>query len=149
MKGLTRFCVATLFLVAGCGLFTGNDDEEARLRAAEVRWTRASVQDYQIVVQYLCFCGYTRPVRLTVRSGNVVSRVDAETGEAVPSYATHIADVAGLFQLIRDAIDDDAHILEASYDGNFGYPKFVNIDYVKNAVDDELQIRTSEFQPLR
>ena len=139
---------ALVVLAAGCSIITGNDDDDD-LRAAERRWNRSAVQDYQVVVQYLCFCGYTRPVRLTVRSGNVVSRVDAETGQPVPAFGEHVRDIAGLFALIREAIDDDAHVVDVSYDAVYGFPKFIDIDYVANAVDDELQIRTTEFQPQR
>lgn len=147
---LTRLAAgAALALGAACGLVTGtSDDDEDALRKAQVRWSSARVQDYTVVVQHLCFCGYVRPVRITVRSGAIVSSVDAETGEPVPSYAT-VRDIAALFTLIRKAIDDGADRLEVTYDSQLGYPTFINIDYIKNAVDDELQVRTSEFQQLR
>ena len=150
-RSLTRFAAAAaLALSAACGLITGtgDDDDEEALRSAQVRWNSARVQDYSVVVQHLCFCGYVRPVRITVRAGAVVSSVDAETGEPAPSYAT-VRDVAGLFTLIRKAIDDGADKLEVTYDAQLGYPTFINIDYITNAVDDELQVRTSEFQQLR
>lgn len=150
MASLTTRLLLLGTLVAGssCGI-TGNDDADADLRRAQTRWTRSGVQDYSIVVQYLCFCAYTRPVRITVRFGNVVSRVDAETGQPVPEAGNHIRDVQGLFALVREAIDRDAHRLEASYDATYGFPKEIDIDYIGNAVDDELQIRTSEFLPMR
>jgi hypothetical protein len=117
------------------------------LRQAEQRWVQAGVQNYTIVVQRLCFCGYTRPVRVTVRQGQIVSRVDAETGEVAPPQANNITEVLGLFALIRDAIDRDAYRLTVTYDGTTGIPLQINIDYIGNAVDDELNVRASEFQP--
>lgn len=151
MPRLTRGVVTGLaFLVgAGCGSITGNDEEDSALRRAEQRWSRAGVQDYQVVVQNLCFCGYTRPVRITVRFGAVVSRVDAETGEPVPTYGENVRDIAGLFDLIRDAIAQDAHELDVTYDATYGFPTLITIDYIRNAVDDELTVRTSEFQRMR
>jgi hypothetical protein len=149
--GLTRLAAgAALALSAACGLVTGTDDndDDKALRTAQILWNSAGVQDYTVVVQHLCFCGYVRPVRITVRSGAVVSSVDAETGQPVPSYAT-VRDIAALFTLIREAIDDGADRLEVTYDAQLGYPTFINIDYIKNAVDDELQVRTSEFQQVR
>jgi len=151
VRSLTRIAAAAaLALSAACGLVTGtgDGDNEEALRNAQVRWNAARVQDYTVVVQHLCFCGYVRPVRVTVRSGAVVSSVDAQTGEPVPSYAT-VRDIAGLFALIRKAIDDGADRLEVTYDGQLGYPTFINIDYIVNAVDDELQVTTSEFQRNR
>lgn len=153
MISLTRRTITSLTLLAtaGCGLITGNDggDDESALRRAEGRWSRSGVQDYQVVVEYLCFCVYTRPVRITVRFGNVVSRVDVQTGQPVPAAGDHVRDLAGLFALIRDAIARDAHRLDAMYDSTYGFPTLIDIDYIQNATDDELQIRTSEFQPLR
>jgi hypothetical protein len=138
-----------LLVGAGCGLITGNDDEDSALDRAELRWSGSGVQDYQIVVQNLCFCGYIRPVRITVRFGAVVSRVDAETGEPVPTYGENVRDIAGLFDLIRDAIAQDAHSLDVKYDATYGFPTLITIDYIRNAIDDELTVKTSEFQRLR
>ena len=140
---------AVLLAGARCQLSTDNDDAESDVRRAQARWHRSGVQDYQIVVQYLCFCAFTRPVRITVRFGNIVSRVDAETGQPVPAEGNHVRDVAGLFDLVLEAIDRDAARVDASYDATYGYPKMIDIDYLANAIDDELQIKTSEFQPLR
>ena len=151
LSRLTRSVMAGLALLVGtgCGLITGNDEEESALRRAELRWSRSGVQDYQVVVQYLCFCGYTRPVRITVRFGNVVSRVDAETGQPVPPFGENVRDVAGLFDLIREAIAQNAHTLEVTYDATYGFPTLIDIDYIQHAVDDELRVKTSEFQPMR
>ncbi|MGH7710169.1 MAG: DUF6174 domain-containing protein [Gemmatimonadaceae bacterium] len=151
MDSLTRRAVtsALVVLAAGCGLITGSDDEVADdLRRAQNRWNRSGVQDYQIVVQNLCFCGYTRPVRITVRFGNVVSKVDAETGEPAPSYA-NAREVARLFDLVREVINQGADRIEVAYDATYGFPTRIDIDYIRNAVDDELQVRTSDFQPMR
>ncbi len=141
---------AALALFAACGLVTGpgDGDNDKALRSAQIRWNAARVQDYTVVVQHLCFCGYVRPVRVSVRQGVIVSSVDAQTGEPVPSYAT-VRDIAGLFALIRDAIDDGADRLEVTYDAELGYPTLINIDYITNAVDDELSVTTSEFQRNR
>lgn len=151
MARLTRSVMAGLTLLVGasCGLITGSDDKESELRRAELRWSRSGVQDYQVVVQYLCFCGYTRPVRLTVRSGNVVSRVDAETGQPVPSFGENVRDIAGLFDLIREAMGQNAYRLDVTYDPEYGFPTLIDIDYIQHAVDDELRVTTSGFQPTR
>jgi hypothetical protein len=150
-KRLWRLYVIVGGLVmAGCGTITGGNDEASdALQAAEARWSRQGVSDYQVVVRYLCFCAYTRPVRLTVRFGNVISRVDAETGEPVPAFGQHVRDIAGLFDLIRDAIQRDAHKVDVTYDRTYGYPTRIDLDYLVNAADDELEVTVSQFQPQR
>ncbi|MGQ0641168.1 MAG: DUF6174 domain-containing protein [Gemmatimonadaceae bacterium] len=150
--GLTSAALVSglVLLAGGCGLPTDGDREDLLdLQAAERRWAQSGVQDYQIIVQQLCFCGYTRPVRITVRLGNVVSRVDAESGEPVPQQGENAREVRGLFALVRDAIDRDAHSMSVTYDATYGIPLQINIDYIANTVDDELTVRASEFQPLR
>ena len=151
LVSLTKVVPAALVLfAAGCGITDNeSDDNEMDLRVAEQRWLRSGVQDYQIVVQYLCFCGYVRPVRLTVRSGNIVSRVDAESGEPVPPQGSHIGAVPDLFTLVREAIEQDAYSLTVTYDATYGFPTQINIDYIGNAIDDELHVSASQFQPAR
>jgi hypothetical protein len=150
---LTKAAVPTAFLLlfaVACGITdTDADDDVVDLQIAEQRWLSSGVQDYQIVVRHLCFCGYVRPVRLTVRSGSIVSRVDAETGEPVPSQGNHIGAIPDLFDIVREAIDRDAHSLSVTYHATYGFPTQINIDYIGNAVDDELQVSASEFQPMR
>ncbi len=154
MRSLVRLTkavpAALLLFAAGCGITDNeSDDDEIDLRIAEQRWLRSGVQDYQIVVQHLCFCGYVRPVRLTVRSGSIVSRVDAETGEPVPPQGSHIGAIPDLFDLVREALEQDAYSLAVTYHVTYGFPTQINIDYIGNAVDDELAVKASEFQPMR
>jgi hypothetical protein len=144
-----RWVAAGALVAAACGNITGHSGATADLREAEARWNRQGINDYQVVVRYACFCGYTRPVRMTVRFGNVVSRVDAETGEPAPAFAEYVRDIEGLFDLIREAIERKAHKVDVSYDRVYGYPTSIDLDYLFNAVDDELQVTVSWFQPQR
>jgi hypothetical protein len=140
---------ATFAFVSACSLVTGtSDDDEEALRDAQIRWNNSRIQDYRVVVQHLCFCGYARPVLVVVQAGVIVLSADAETGEPVPSYAT-VRDIPALFTLIREAIDQGADRLDVKYDPQIGYPREIKIDYVSNATDDELTVTTSELRPLR
>lgn len=147
--------IALAALVVSASCYQASDAAaDANLRVAHTRWTRSGVQDYSVVVQYLCFlraqsiCPYTRPVHFTVR-GKVVSRVDAETEQPVPQAGSRITDIEGLFDLVRQAIDRHAYRIAVSYDATYGYPKLIEIDYLENGIDDELQIKVSSFQPAR
>jgi len=35
-----------------------------------------------------------------------------------------------------------------TYDSTYGYPVEINIDFIKNAIDDELYLSASEFEVL-
>ena len=45
--------------------------------------------------------------------------------------------INGLFEVIQDAIDDEADQITVSYDSELGYPTNIEIDYNVNAIDDE------------
>jgi hypothetical protein len=76
-------------------------------------------------------------------------RVDTEKGEPAPAFAEYVRDIEGLFDLIREAIERKAHKVDVSYDRVYGYPTSIDLDYLFNAVDDELQVTVSGFQPQR
>lgn len=94
-------------------------------------------------------CPYTRPVRMTVRLGKVVSRVDAQTELPLPQAASRISDFQGMFDLVRGPIDRHGFRVAVSYDTTYGYSRVIDIDYLGTATDDELQIKVSNFQPVR
>ncbi len=156
MPRLTRHPIAFAALVvsASCGQ-ASNDTADADLRLAQTRWSRSAVHDYSVVVQYVCFlraqniCPYTQPVHLTVRAGKVLSRVDAKTEQPVPQAGSRIRDIQGLLDLVREAMDRHAYRIAVSYDTTYGYPKLIDIDYLGNAIDDELHVKVSSFQPMR
>jgi hypothetical protein len=53
----------------------------------------------------------------------------------------------GVFDLIEDALDRDAGRIEVTYDSRYGHPIDATIDYILNAVDDELSFRVRAFTP--
>lgn len=148
-----------LALLAGAGACEtlGFDSDRDRLQEARELWQDRGVRDYRLDVRRLCFCGYdvTRAVRVTVRSGVVVSRtyVDDGTvvGEAPGSFAglpELFPDVEGLFAVVEDALDRDADQLDVTYDAEFGVPLNIVIDYRRNTADEELTFQAEAFTEL-
>ena len=118
----------------------GLENEREALLASVTRWENRGVGDYTFVVRRSCFCGgdATRPVRVEVRGGAVVSRTYADTGAPAPAdWFEPFDTVEDLFAVVGEAIEGDAHRVDAVYDAVLGYPVNVAIDYAKNAVDDE------------
>jgi hypothetical protein len=52
--------------------------------------------------------------------------------------------VEGLFDILRDAIVRDAHVIEVTYDVETGVPIKFWIDYAENIADEELGFRVTE-----
>ena len=98
-------------------------------------------------VERLCFCGAESrgPVRVRVQGMAVVERVYVDTGGPVPgTFAELFPTVDGLFALVRSAIEGGAYEVRVTYHAVLGVPIDVWIDYIENAVDDELGLTVTE-----
>jgi hypothetical protein len=141
--------VAVLALVAGlagCEI-SGPGDPTFEVYRNRAVWRAERPESYEYTVQRLCFCitDAVRPVRVRVSGESVTSRVYAADATPVPSqYAESFPSVEGLFQLILDAMDDEADEIDVVYDPDTGVPLEIAIDYIAMAVDDELTVRVVE-----
>ena len=81
---------------------------------------------------------YVAPVSVTVADGVATSITFADAARAgeVPSPERFGA-IERTFDLIQDAIDEDAVAITVEFDQQTGYPTSAFIDYVKNIADEE------------
>lgn len=143
---------AALTALAGFAAFACSDPlgpHEGRLEEARVAWALAGPAGYEFVFQRFCFCGpdTVRPVRIDVRFGEVSAVTVVETDEPLADLSS-FPTIEDLFAEIEDAIERDAYSLDARYDGDLGYPVDVSIDYIENAVDEEMAFKVSSFRDL-
>jgi len=137
------FLALVVPLVVGCA--TGPGQPRSELSAALARWNSQQAVSYQITIHRLCECEGTDPVRVTVVNGQVTSRIDLTTGLPVPSaLEPNFTDVPGLFALVQDAYER-AHSVAVTFNAVYGYPQTANIDYIGNAIDDELSLTVDDF----
>ncbi len=119
-------------------------------------WQQARSGDYSYEYNVLCECSdnFGQPVKVTVTNGVIESVVYAESGELVssgdppvisgsPRYHT----IDRLFDVIQEAIDNEADQITVSYDSEFGYPTNIDIDRNINAIDDEYVLTATRFLP--
>jgi len=145
-----RVCLLAMAL-SGCNLIGPDDpldDERDRLERNAELWAANTPAHYSFVMQRVCFCGteVTNRVRIEVRNGTVVARTYEEGGQPVGANFTNLfPNIEGVFQILRDALDRHAASFEAQYDSGRGYPLSAVIDYVANAVDEELSLRITTF----
>ena len=119
-------------------------------------WNQARLGDYTYEYNVLCECpdNLGQPVMITVSGGVIESVVYAESGELVQSGDPPVVvglpryhNIESLFEVIQDAIDNEADQLTVSYDSEFGYPMNIEIDYMINSIDDEYILTTNAFSP--
>ena len=142
-----RWGLGTLLLAGALGCTTGPESAIDDLRESRNRWLDQGIVSYRVTIQRLCFCGDIRPVRVQVTNGVVTSRVFVDDGQPVPTNrAESYPAISGLFDFLEAAFRraDEA---TARYDATLGIPLEANIDFAKNAADDELVIRVTDFVP--
>jgi len=141
-------------LLSGCTVITGPDDawdrEQRDLSRARRTWSTSFIEDYEFVVRRNCFClmgGVA--VRVVVQRDVVVAREIDGTSTPLPSGLAYLyPSIDGIFSVIQDAIDTRAYQIDASYDGRYGFPTDVYIDYERRAVDEELGYTMLRFRVL-
>lgn len=140
------FLTVVLLVLASCGDgFLASTRLVTNLRAARARWASSGITSYELTVNRLCFCGFVDPVRVTVEDGTIVSRTVVSTGEPLPAaYAEYYPDIPGLFAIVEQAATE-ADELDTRFDAVYGFPTEIAIDWIENAVDDEVVYRTEAF----
>ncbi len=140
MRGLS-LVLAVAALAGACGSSAVSSSQTRALEAAEERWMTSGISDYNLVVEYGCFCIPERrgPFEVTVKNGEVVEvRFDGAVIEPQPGMTpVEVFTVEGLFGEIRSSLDADE--ITVRYDER-GNPTLIDIDRIANAIDDELTI---------
>jgi len=144
---------AAAVMLAGCSVLDldGYDDERERLEANRAAWEAQGIDSYEFVLRRLCFCaGGTNPALVRVRNGERLSVTDTATGEPIDEQLVeYYLTVPELFDFIADAIDRKAHRIDVTYDRTFGFPSSISIDYLENAIDEEMAFEAKNLQPER
>jgi hypothetical protein len=129
--------------LSACVIVTGPDDDDDDLDRNRRRWETSFVDHYDYTVRRHCYCGFeiTEPVRVYVRFGQVVDLRYVSDGAPVPyAYAHLFPSIDGLFDIVDHAVHGGADDVDVRYDASLGFPRQIDIDYRRNAQDDELFI---------
>lgn len=139
-------------LAACADLGPGDEDLRAEIAANRRTWEAKRPPAYVCEVERLCFCGEDGrgPVRVRVVSGGVQARAYTASGAAVPSQLeAYFPGVEGLFDILEDAVERDAHQIQVTWDPESGIPMDFWIDYQANLADEEQGYRVvAAPQPL-
>ncbi len=142
------FLLLPLLLFGACSLFDDDDsllDVERHWRA----WERLGIDTYEYDLTVSCFCPYVGPVRLQVRADTVFSATVLDTEQPFgPEYARTMT-LDELYGIVLEAVVEEAHKVEIDYDETYDFPTRVDIDYIEDAVDDEVRYTAENFRPLR
>jgi len=143
--------VLSAIVAAACGV-TGpsgrHAGEQARLDQARAQWRAQGIADYTYVFSRGCFCveEAREPVTITVRGGAIASVVSVAGG--VSRGPAQYPTVEGLFDLVQDAIDEDADAIRTEYDPARGYLASAWLDISERLADEEISVEARSLTPL-
>ena len=139
--------IALLVMLGACSDLGPAGGPRAELLRNRETWQRLRPSSYQYGVERLCFCGLEArgPVRVTVVWGDVSDRTYVDSGDPVPAPLGDLfPTVDGLFDVLLDAIEREAHRIDVTYDPISGVPLDLWIDYLETVADEELGFSVTE-----
>ena len=118
------------------------------------KWEGQNIDHYQFTVAVSCFCPFANvEVTYEVQNGQVVSQSvqsspdnpvdEAQVSDFYQSYNT----IEKVFDYVGEAVRD-ADETTIEYDPTYGFPTDISIDWIKQAIDDEMYLTISNFEPL-
>jgi len=147
----TLMAVAALALGAGaCGLLEPDPwrSRQAELDVNRSVWEDAAITEYTYELKRMCYCGLAGALNVTVADHAVVAatRVD---GQRIAPQDLHVVEtVDDLFDVVQRAIDERAFRYTVEYDPELGYPTLVDLDPIREAIDEEVRYEASGLEPI-
>jgi len=126
------------------------DSQQAHLFRNRGIWERRGLVNYNYTGAWVCLtCDefYVATAAVSVRDGVVTSVSSADPNIAVIPVPERFIPIAGLFELLQEAVDRGAHSIDVNYDDEYAYPTFFFINYDDEVEDEERGFTVRSFTP--
>ena len=127
-----------------------------QLEKSRQTWQDSGITHYRFSLDIGCFCAFRNqmPVTVEVQNGEIVSMTYPDgtlVAATDPNYATFSrhATIERIFSELEAGLSGGADEVTVTYDSARGFPSEIYFDYIKNAVDDELSLKVSNFEALK
>ena len=146
------FTVMALVL-AGCAVMGNALGSQSEIEQNKEKWRDANIPHYRYELVLSCFCVFNEdmPLIIEVQDGKVGSmefqsgkEIDPSLRELFDKYAT----IDRLFAELEADLNGAADKVDVEYDPTYGFHTKASIDFVEEAVDDELYLSSSNFEVL-
>lgn len=148
MKKFTLLFLA--LILAACSAGT-----ETELSLNQQKWQDAGITHYRFELNVGCFCAFRSqmPASVEVQDGEVVSIIGADGNpvsmtDPLNEFVLRYATIGRLFSELESDSVKEADKLTVTYDPEYGFPSQIDIDFIELAIDDELYLSASAFEPL-
>ena len=157
MKKLLLLVLAVV--LSACTGIANAGDPKSEVEQARDKWENANISHYRFNVHISCFCVFVEnmPLVVEVNNGEVVS-MEYSTGNEIDPQLLDLFDryvtIDRLFDGIENGFDVEgdeqgpADKVTVEYDATYGFPTKIDIDFVEQAIDDELYLAISGFEAL-
>jgi hypothetical protein len=140
--------ILTLIVLAACSAAATSP-----LAANRQKWESLHISHYRFILSISCFCGFNNrmPLTIEVKDGQLVSMLDRQ-GQPVTEFLDifgKYSTIEKLFNVLDSALNGGADKVTVDYDAQYGYPQAIVIDYVENAMDDEMGFTINKFEILK
>jgi len=128
--------------------------DESTFQRNQDKWEGQNVDHYRFTAVVGCFCPFAgAEVTYEVLNGQVLNE-SVKPASDRPDDPTQIIDfyqpyntIDKVFSYVGKAVKE-ADETTIQYDSTYGFPISVSVDWIKQAVDDEMYLTLSNFEPL-
>jgi hypothetical protein len=148
-----------VFVLSACATIANAGEPKSEVQQAREKWQAADISHYRFNVHITCFCVFTEnmPLIVEVKNGEVVS-MEYSTGNKIDPQLLELFDRYVTVDRLFDGIEKGFEVagsdqgaadkVTVEYDATYGFPTKIDIDFVEEAIDDELYLAISDFEAL-
>ena len=137
--------LVTWFLSNACLAIACDESAYKSLDTNLQKWKSVGWNQYSYVLERQCFCPpeYRKATQIFVENGKVVSANYVEDAGNTPVSSKVMSDLGTIeywFEVIRNAHERKADLINVIYDSKLGFPNKIEIDMRTRRADDEQSV---------
>ena len=145
--------VLMTLILAACTAVGNALGNQGEIEQNKDKWQNANISHYRYHLHISCFCPFVEnmPLMIEVEDGKVVS-MEYQSGNEIEDFNRELFDkyatIDRIFSELEADLNGAADKVTVEYDPTDGFPTKVDIDFVEQAIDDELYLTISNFEEL-
>ena len=150
----TLFFIVMALVLTACSAFAGASGNQSEIEQNKEKWQDANISHYRYNLHLSCFCAFVEnmPLVIEVQDGEVVSMEYQNGNEIDPAIRQDLfekyATIDRIFAELEADLNGAADKVTIEYDATYGFPTRADIDFIEEAIDDELYLTVSDFEAL-
>ncbi len=148
-----RILVALLVVFALVSCTTDDDTMLRELAKNRELWEASNIENYSLNQRVSCFCAgpysWTVFVKGKLKDKVEFDETQLEIGQTYDEIYEDVLNsartVEEIFEFLERTINKEVASLRVEYNEEYGFPTLISIDYIENAVDDEIGYIYTDF----